>query len=207
LWYHILQFFGTVPRNSGLGIGSPLPLRGSESSARSYFEEDYSMSFYVGEALSGDGNEIAHIDLLIGDKSGPVGVAFANALANQSSGHSNLLAVLTPNLAVKPATVMITKVTIKGAKQAVQMFGPAQYAVAKAVADSVAEGVIPKDQAEKLCIVCGVFIHWEAADDKKIFQYNYDATKLSIARAMKSEPGVDEMIAKKDSAKHPFSGV
>ena len=165
------------------------------------------MSFYVGEALSGDGNEIAHIDLLIGDKSGPVGVAFANALANQSHGHSNLLAVLTPNLAVKPATVMITKVTIKGAKQAVQMFGPAQYAVAKAVADSVAAGVIPKDQAEKLCIVCGVFIHWEAADDKKIFQYNYDATKLAIARAMKNEPSAEEMVAKKDSAKHPFSGV
>jgi len=165
------------------------------------------MSFYVGEALSGDGNEIAHIDLLIGDKSGPVGIAFANALANQSHGHSNLLAVLTPNLAVKPATVMITKVTIKGAKQAVQMFGPAQHAVAKAVADSVAEGVIPKDQAEKLCIVCGVFIHWEAADDKKIFQYNYDATKLSIARAMKSEPSVEEMVAKKDTAKHPFAGI
>lgn len=165
------------------------------------------MSFYVGEALSGDGNEIAHIDLLIGDKSGPVGVAFANALANQSQGHSNLLAVLAPNLAVKPATVMITKVSIKGAKQAVQMFGPAQYAVAKAVADSVAAGVIPKDQAEKLCIVCGVFIHWEANDDKKIFQYNYDATKLAIARAMKNEPSADEMVAKKDSAKHPFSGV
>lgn len=165
------------------------------------------MSFYVGEALSGDGNEIAHIDLLIGDKSGPVGVAFANALANQSQGHSNLLAVLAPNLAVKPATVMITKVSIKGAKQAVQMFGPAQYAVAKAVADSVAAGVIPKDQAEKLCIVCGVFIHWEANDDKKIFQYNYDATKLAIARAMKNEPSAEEMVAKKDSAKHPFSGV
>ncbi len=165
------------------------------------------MSFHVGEALSGDGNEIAHIDLLIGDKSGPVGVAFANALANQSHGHSNLLAVLSPNLAVKPATVMITKVTIKGAKQAVQMFGPAQYAVAKAVADSVAAGVIPKDQCEKLCIVCGVFIHWEAADDKKIFQYNYDATMLSIARAMKNEPSADEMVAKKDTAKHPFSGV
>ncbi|HSX24506.1 MAG TPA: formaldehyde-activating enzyme [Candidatus Andersenbacteria bacterium] len=164
------------------------------------------MSFYVGEALSGDGNEIAHIDLLIGDKSGPVGVAFANALANQSQGHSNLLAVLTPNLAVKPATVMITKVSIKGAKQAVQMFGPAQYAVAKAVADSVAAGVIPKDQAEKLCIVCGVFIHWDANDNKKIFQYNYDATKLAIARAMKNEPSVEEMVEKKDSAKHPFSG-
>ena len=146
------------------------------------------MSMYIGEALDGEGNEVAHIDLLIGDKTGPVGVAFANALANQSAGHSNLLAVLTPNLLAKPATVMITKVTIKGAKQAVQMFGPAQYAVAKAVADSVEAGVIPKDQCDNLVIVCGVFIHWEAKDDKKIFQYNYNATKLAIARAMKNEP-------------------
>lgn len=159
---------------------------------------------YVGEALVGEGNEVAHIDLLIGDKSGPVGVAFANALADQKMGHSNLLAVLTPNLAVKPSTVMITKVTIKGARQAVQMFGPAQYAVAKAVADCVEAGVIPKDQCEKLVIVCGVFIHWEAADDKKIFQYNYEATKLSIIRAMKSEPSADEMLAKKAGASHPF---
>lgn len=165
------------------------------------------MSFYVGEALVGEGNEVAHIDLLIGDKNGPVGVAFANALANQSKGHSNLLAVLTPNLAVKPSTVMITKVTIGGARQAVQMFGPAQYAVAKAVADAVDEGIIPKDQADKLCVVCGVFIHWEAADDKKIFEYNYEATKLSLKRAMKNEPSVDEVSAKKATAKHPFAGV
>src|SRR6266478_8859732 len=108
------------------------------------------MSMYVGEALVGDGNEVAHIDLLIGTKDGPVGVAFANALADQKQGHSNLLAVLAPNLVCKPATVLITKVTIKGAAQAVQMFGPAQAAVAKAVADSVAAGVIPKDQAENL---------------------------------------------------------
>lgn len=165
------------------------------------------MSMYIGEALVGEGNEVAHIDLLIGDKDGPVGVAFANALSDQKAGHSNLLAVLEPNLAVKPATVLITKVTIKGARQAVQMFGPAQFAVAKAVADSVAAGVIPKDQAEKLVIVCGVFIHWEAADDKKIFEYNYEATKLSIARAMKNEPSADEMLAKKDTAKHPFAGI
>ena len=99
------------------------------------------MSMYIGEALAGDGMEIAHIDLLIGSKNGPVGHAFANALARQSEGHSNLLAVITPNLAVKPSTVMVTKVTIKGAKQAVQMFGPAQAAVAKAVADAVGEGI------------------------------------------------------------------
>lgn len=162
------------------------------------------MSMYVGEALVGDGNEIAHIDLMIGSKDGPVGLAFANALANQSNGHTNLLAVLTPNVAVKPSTVMITKVTIKGMKQAVQMFGPAQFAVAKAVADSVADGVIPKDQAENLVIVCGVFIHPAAADDKKIYQYNYEATKLSIERAMKNEPKVDDVIAQRDTAAHPF---
>ncbi len=163
------------------------------------------MSMYIGEALAGEGNEIAHIDLLIGSKDGPVGMAFASALANQKAGHSNLLAVLTPNLICKPATVMITKVTIKGAKQAVQMFGPAQAAVAKAVADSVAAGVIPAKDAENLVIVCGVFIHWQAADDTKIYNYNYEATKLSIARAMKGEPKIEEITAKKDSAKHPFS--
>ncbi|MFN5469677.1 MAG: formaldehyde-activating enzyme [Pirellulaceae bacterium] len=164
------------------------------------------MSMYIGEALVGDGNEIAHIDLLIGDKNGPVGTAFANALATQSAGHTNLLAVLEPNLAVKPATVMITKVTIKGMKQAVQMFGPAQFAVAKAVADSVADNVIPTDQAENLVIVCGVFIHPQAEDDKKIYQYNYEATKLAIKNAMGNKPAASEMVAKKDAASHPFKG-
>lgn len=163
------------------------------------------MSMYVGEALVGEGNEVAHIDLVIGDKEGPVGHAFANALARQAAGHSNLLAVLTPNVAVKPSTVMITKVTIKGAKQAVQMFGPAQAAVARAVADSVAAGVIPKDQCEKLCIVCGVFIHWEAEDNKKIYDYNYEATKQAIANAMSGKPTADEMLSQRE-AKHPFIG-
>src|SRR5947199_10215485 len=106
------------------------------------------MSMMVGEALVGEGNEIAHIDLLIGSKDGPVGVAFANALADQKQGHSNLLALLTPNLMCKPAAVLVTKVTIKGADQAVQMFGPAQKAVAKAVTDCVAEGILSQNHAE-----------------------------------------------------------
>jgi 5,6,7,8-tetrahydromethanopterin hydro-lyase len=162
------------------------------------------MSMYIGEALSGDGNEVAHIDLLIGDKAGPVGIAFANALARQSQGHTNLLAVLTTNLMCKPATVLITKVTIKGMDQATQMFGPAQKAVAKAVADSVAAGIIPKDQVENLVIVAGVFIHPQAKDTGKIEKYNYDATKLAIQRAMKGEPKIDEILAKKDTVKHPI---
>ncbi len=163
------------------------------------------MSMYIGEALDGDGNEIAHIDLMIGSKTGPVGIAFANALSTQSEGHSNLLAVITPNVAVKPSTVMVTKVTIKGMKQAVQMFGPAQAAVAKAVADSVDAGVIPADQAEDLVCVCGVFIHPEAEDNKKIYDYNYNATKMAIENAMKATPTAAEMVAKKDEV-HPFRG-
>lgn len=164
------------------------------------------MSMYIGEALDGDGNEVAHIDLLIGSKDGPVGVAFANALSTQSEGHTNLLAVLEPNLAVKPATVMITKVTIKGMRQAVQMFGPAQAAVAKAVADSVESGVIPMDKTEEFVIVCGVFIHPAATDDKKIYEYNYRATKAAIASAMRHKPSASEMLAGKEKAAHPFRG-
>ena len=163
------------------------------------------MSMYIGEALCGDGNEVAHIDLLLGSKDGPVGTAFANALCNQSNGHTNLLAVLAPNLICKPATVMITKVTIKHMDQVVQMFGPAQAAVAKAITDSVAEGVIPKGTADELVCVCGVFIHPAAKDNKKIYQYNYEATKLALKRAVNMEPKLEEILAKKDSAKHPFN--
>jgi 5,6,7,8-tetrahydromethanopterin hydro-lyase len=160
----------------------------------------------TGEALTGDGNELAHIDLLIGSKSGPVGEAFASAFTTESEGHTNLLAVVTPNLAAKPDTVITNKVTIKGEKQAVQLFGPAQAAVARAVVDSVAEGVIPKDQADDLCLIVAVFIHWEAADDKKIFDYNYEAVKLSIARALKGEPSMDTVLRETPAARHPFAG-
>src|SRR5687767_285655 len=112
--------------------------------------------FFLGESLVGDGNEVAHIDLVIGSKSGPAGTAFCNALTNNKDGFTTLLAVVTPNLPAKPDTIMFNKVTIKGAKQAVQMFGSAQAVVARDVVDSVAEGVIPKDKANDLCISVGV---------------------------------------------------
>jgi 5,6,7,8-tetrahydromethanopterin hydro-lyase len=159
----------------------------------------------VGESLIGDGNEVAHIDLIIGPRGSAAETAFANCLTNNKDGFTSLLAVVAPNLLAKPATVMFNKVTIKGAKQAVQMFGPAQHAVAKAVADSVAEGVIPADEADNLFICVGVFIHWEAADDKKIQDYNYAATKEALARAVKGEPKASEVVAKRNEVKHPFA--
>jgi 5,6,7,8-tetrahydromethanopterin hydro-lyase len=162
----------------------------------------------VGESLVGEGNEVAHVDLLIGSKDGPVGEAFANALVNQGEGHTNLLAVVAPNLPAKPDTIMSNKVTIKGATQAVQMFGPAQAAVARAVVDSVSEGVIGEGDVDDICIIAGVFIHWEATDDKKIFDYNYQATKEAIARALNNEPSARDVIESGATARHPFaSGV
>jgi len=159
----------------------------------------------IGESLIGDGNEIAHVDLLIGPKNGPVGQAFCNALVNQNAGHNALLAVLEPNLIPKPATMILNKVTIKGANQAVLMFGPAQASIAKAVADCVADGVIPKADAENLVCIVGVFIHWDAADKKKIYDFNYRATKEAIARAMRGEPKVETVLERKEKAKHPFA--
>ena len=160
----------------------------------------------VGESLVGDGNEVAHIDLLIGSKDGPVGEAFAGALLNQKEGHTNLLAVVAPNLPAKPDTIMANKVTIKGEKQVGQMFGPAQAAVARAVVDSVRDGVISETEAEDLCIIVGVFIHWLAEDDKKLFDWNYQATKESIARAMAGEPAAGTVAEQAAEARHPFAG-
>jgi 5,6,7,8-tetrahydromethanopterin hydro-lyase len=159
----------------------------------------------VGESLVGEGNEVAHIDLLIGPRGSAAELAFANALVNNKDGFTTLLAVVAPNLLTKPNTILFNKVTIKGAKQAVQMFGPAQAGVAKAVADSVAEGIIPVSEADDLFICVGVFIHWDASDDAKIQDYNYTATKEAIARAVKGEPKAAEVVAKRNDAKHPFA--
>lgn len=159
----------------------------------------------IGEALVGDGNEVAHIDLMMGPRGGAAEAAFCNALTNNKDGFSTVLALVAPNLACKPNTILFNKVTIKGAKQAVQMFGPAQRAVAMAVMDCVEDGTIPADEADDIFICVGVFIHWEADDDTKIQDYNYEATKLSIKRAVTCEPKASEVLSKRGSAAHPFA--
>jgi 5,6,7,8-tetrahydromethanopterin hydro-lyase len=159
----------------------------------------------VGESLVGEGNEVAHIDLMIGPRGSAAESAFAICLTNNKDGFSSLLAVVAPNLMVKPATVMFNKVTIKGAKQAVQMFGPAQRGVAMAVADCVEDGTIPADEADDLFVSVGVFIHWAAEDDAKIQKYNYEATKEAIKRAVAGTPTAAEVVKGKATAKHPFA--
>jgi 5,6,7,8-tetrahydromethanopterin hydro-lyase len=159
----------------------------------------------VGESLVGDGNEIAHIDLIMGPRGSAAETAFCNAITNNKDGFTSLLAVIAPNLACKPNTILFNKVTIKGAKQAVQMFGPAQHAVAMAVADSVADGTIPQNEADDIFICVGVFIHWDAEDNKKIQDFNYRATKEAIQRAVSGWPTAAETVVQKDKVAHPFA--
>ncbi len=170
------------------------------------FLESSRSTYLIGEALVGEGNEVAHIDLLIGDKCGPVGDAFAAGLSNLSAGHTPLLAVIRPNLPPKPHTLIVPKVTVKNVEDIGKIFGPAQAAVAKAVADAVEEEILPKSKADDWVIVCSVFIHPQAADARKIYHYNYGATKLALKRALAKYPTLEKIFYDKDRAKHPIMG-
>ncbi|AUB55205.1 MAG: bifunctional 5,6,7,8-tetrahydromethanopterin hydro-lyase/3-hexulose-6-phosphate synthase [Methanobacterium sp.] len=162
--------------------------------------------YQIGEALIGNGNEIAHIDLVIGDKNGPVGTAFVNNMSNLSLGHTPLLSVVRPNLMTKPATLIVPKVSVRCLDDANKIFGPAQTAVGRAVADAVEEGILPAEEAEDMVLIISVFIHPEASDYRKIYQYNYGATKLALRRAMGGYPSVNKVLAEKDRGAHPIMG-
>ena len=165
-----------------------------------------SQAYLIGEALVGEGNEVAHVDLLVGDKEGPVGEAFAAGLSSLSSGHTPLLAVIRPNLPPKPHTLLVPKVTVKNFEDAAKIFGPAQAAVAKAVADAVEEGVVPQEKIDDWVIVCSIFVHPKAKDYRKIYHYNYSAAKLALKRALANYPPLEKILYDKDRAKHPIMG-
>jgi len=170
-------------------------------------ENNKKQPFQIGEALVGKDNEVAHVDLLIGHKNGPVGRAFTNGLTGLSQGHTPLLAVVRPNLIPKPATLVVPKVTVKNLDDAGKIFGPAQAAVAKAIADAVEEGAVPDEYIEDYVIIVSVFIHPEAVDFEKIYRYNYSATKLALRRALDNYPSVEKINYEKDRSTHPISGV
>lgn len=163
--------------------------------------------FYIGEALVGAENNLAHVDLIIGSKDGPVGISFANALSTPSKGHGALLAAIRPNLLSKPYSLIVPKVTVADMEDANKIFGPAQAAVAKGIADAVEEGLIPMNKLDEWVIIVSVFIHPAADDYRKIYQFNYGATKLAIQRALKNYPPIEKIFYDKDRAKHPVAGI
>lgn len=161
----------------------------------------------VGEALvieEMDLKNVAHIDLIIGPRGSAAEDAFCRTLTDQKEGVNGLLAIVAPNMMVKPATVMFNKVTIKDGRQAVQMFGPAQRGIAMAIMDSVAEGVIPQDEADDVFICVGVFIDHKADDDRKIQEWNYRATRQALRSAVLREPKVADLLKSYKGSAHPF---
>jgi len=158
----------------------------------------------VGEGLAGEEPEIAHIDVMIGPKDGPVGAAFTKAKATPSKGHEPLLAILEPNLMVKPVTLMIPTVSVKDMRQASMVYGPAQGGVAKAVADSVADGTIPKSFIEDLIVLANVFVHPAAVDRKRVYINNYKAMRHAVRRAVEGRPSLEEILRDREKARHPL---
>ncbi len=142
----------------------------------------------VGEALVGDGNEVAHIDLIIGPRGSPAETAFCNGLVNNKHGFTSLARGHRAELPCKPNTLMFNKVTINDARQARPDVRPGPARRCQGRPGRRCRRHIPADEADDLFILVGVFIHWEAADDAKIQKYNYEATKLSIQRAVNGEP-------------------
>lgn len=157
--------------------------------------DDFSLK--VGEALCGEGAEAAHIDLLIGERSGPVGKAYADVLASNLNA---LQAVLEPNVLVRPNTVIVPTVKMKDMRHAAVVYGPAQAGVAKAVIDSVQESILPED----VVLLVNVFVHPSASQRKQVYSNNYKAARHAIRRAMEGRPSTDEITEIKDSGCHPF---
>jgi len=166
-------------------------------------------TFHAGEAtvLAADGQFTdAMPEILIGRTDGPVGTAFANMMA-QSKGHTAMFAIRACNQMVRPATMIVPKVTLKDSVNIDLFGGVVQSATADAVVDCVAEGIIPKDMVNDLCIVSLVWIDPRCAKDenldkKDMYRTNYEATKLALKRALNNEPSIDELIANRQKIKH-----
>jgi formaldehyde-activating enzyme len=165
--------------------------------------------FRTGEATvfssEGQGTD-AMPEILIGDVKGPAGHAFAN-LMGQTAGHTRMFAIRACNQQVRPATIMVPKVTIKSSSYVALLGGPVQSAVADAVIDSVAEGVIPREQANDLCIIAMLWIDPSCADNpdldrKDLYRTNYEAMKLAIQRALSNSPSIEDLIANRHSIVH-----
>jgi formaldehyde-activating enzyme len=145
-------------------------------------------------------------EILIGDVSGPVGHAFANMMA-QSAGHTCMFAVRACNYMVRPPTMLATKVTIKNSAYVNLLGSVVQSATADAIVDCVAEGIIPKDEVNNLCIISLVWIDPRAPKDPNLdtddmYRTNYEATRLAIRRALADEPTIDELIETRKTVNH-----
>jgi formaldehyde-activating enzyme len=165
--------------------------------------------FKTGEAtvLAAEGQYTdAMPEVLIGSVRGPVGQAFA-AMMGQVQGHTRMFVVRDLNQLVRPATMMTTKTTIRSAQYVELLGGVVQGAIGDAIVDCVIEGILPRAEVDDICMIIMVWLDERCAshaelDRRDLYRTQYEATKLAIARAMKGEPSIDELIRNRKTVKH-----
>ena len=165
----------------------------------------------VGEALvaGGPAGTAAEPEVVIGELYGPVGTAFANLIGDQTKGHSKVLAIMNTDIMVRPATLMVSKVTVNKERYTNILMGTVQAAIANGVLDSVRNGDIPKEKANDLGIIVSVWLNPMVAtaddlDHKILFDIHRKATASAIQKAMNNQPDIDWLLEKQDDIVHKY---
>jgi 5,6,7,8-tetrahydromethanopterin hydro-lyase len=155
---------------------------------------------WVGEALIGDGCNRAHTNLLLGSREGPVGTAMAVGLATPRGGHAPFLAVLRPNVLVKPATLFVNKIAIESERHGEMTWGPAQIGLAAGIAEALEVGLLNPQAVDHWAIIAAVFVATDAESAEVVFLNNKEAAVVAMTRALNNEPTADQVL---DAVRQP----
>jgi len=158
----------------------------------------------IGEAFEGAGAEAAHVNTVLGPREGPVGTAWATALATPRAGHTPFICVLRPGLPAKPLTLFVNKAAIAGVGHASLTWGAAQAGVAGGVADAVAAGVLSAEAADALVLIAAVWVDPAASDAEAVYRNNRAATRRALEAGRRREPRLDDVLAARESPENPF---
>ena len=165
----------------------------------------------TGEALvvGGPPGTAAEPEVAIGALDGPVGQAFANLIGDQAKGHTKVFAILNSDVQVRPATIMVSKVTVRSKKYTNILMGTVQAAIANGVLDAVRAGVIPKEKANDLGIIYSVWLDpsildVDEVDHKALFAVHREATLKVITKALNNEPTIDWLLENQDKIVHKY---
>ena len=157
----------------------------------------------IGESFTGEGDDAAHVNAVLGDRGGPVGTAWATALATPRAGHAAFVAVLRPGLPVKPLTLFVNKATIADDQHANLTWGAAQAGVAAGVADALREQIVSADDADRLLLIAAVWVSPAARDADRVFANNREATREALRAAVGGLPLAAEVTGGGEPA-NPF---
>lgn len=159
---------------------------------------------FIGESFVGDGADAAHVNTVLGERDGPVGAAWATALATPRPGNAAFVAVLVPGTPVKPLTLFVNKATITGPEHGTLTWGAAQAGVAAGVADAVADGIVSEADADRFVLIAAVWVNPEASDAAAVYANNRAATKRALAAGAAGLPAIAETLAARGRPANPF---